>query len=131
MAEAPIYFGYNPPFFGGHQNILSKQSGDRIVKNDLRQLILTSIGERVMRPKWGTIIKKLLFELITDELIQEAEANINEMIGLYEPRVSVHATVLPVPTNNLLRIVISGHYTDNPRRPLDFEVQIPLGTRDG
>lgn len=126
MAKAPEYYGYNPPFFGGHQNVLSKQSGDRIIKNDLRQLLLTGIGERVMRPNWGTILAKSLFEPMTDDLLTRIRSNINGVIVEYEPRVSADVNVTFDPGRNMIRVSVNGVYTDNPRKRLEFEVDIPV-----
>ena len=87
MADPKRYFGYNPPFFGGHQNVLSKQSGDRIIKNDLQQLILTNLGERVMRPEWGGNINRILFEPMTFGIVSLLESSINNTIRVIIQRV--------------------------------------------
>lgn len=131
MADTPVYFGYNPPFFGGHQNILSKQSGDRLIKNDLRQLLLTAVGERVMRPQWGTILKHSVFETITEELLDAIRSNLVEMITLYEPRIEASVSVTAGADNNSINVIVVGRYTDNPRKLLEFELNLPLSNNNG
>jgi len=122
------YFGYNPPFLGGQQNVLSRQSGDRIIKNDLLQLILTMPGERVMRPGWGTIVKRSLFENITPDLISNLTSNISSAIRRYEPRVKVKVDVTNMPDESKLRIKLTGYFTDEPGRTIDLETDLPFRT---
>lgn len=119
------YYGYNPPFFGGHQNVLSKQTGDRLIKNDLVQLILTSRGERVMRPFWGTVVRGSLFETMTESLLSTIEQNITDTIRTYEPRIKATAQATQG-DNNTLNIKIVGVYTDQPNRTFEMELNLPL-----
>lgn len=130
MANVPaiVYFGYNPPFFGGHQNVLSKQSGERIIKNDLMQLIMTTPGERVMRPTWGTIVKQSLFEQMTPVVILSIRTNIAQAISTWEPRVKVNVTVRTSPDENTLLITLLGTYTNQPNLVFEQEIALPRQT---
>jgi hypothetical protein len=56
-APVPIWFGFNPPFIGGQQKVMSRQEDLRLIKNDLLQLLLTVPGERVHRPTFGSPIR--------------------------------------------------------------------------
>lgn len=134
MAKAqgyPVYYGFNPPFFGGHQNVLSKQSGERIIKNDLMQLIMTSPGERVMRPDWGTVVKQSIFEQMTVATIRNITNNVNDAIRQFEPRIQVKVNVVSDPDNNLLKIILLGNYTNQPNLTFEQEIAIPLQTVGG
>jgi phage baseplate assembly protein W len=131
MSSIPNYYGFNPPFFGGHQNILSKQSGQRIIKNDLQQLIMTTPGERVMRPDFGTIVKKSLFEQITPDLTARITQSIVSAIAKYESRVRVNVTVSSDPDNNLLTIRMAGYFTNQPNLEFEQELALPLPTNGG
>lgn len=127
MPTVPTYFGYNPPFFGGHQNVLSRQSGDRIIKNDLRQLLLTSINERVMRPTWGTILHRAIFEPIDSQLLEDVRDNLNNVIAEWEPRVRASVEITTDPDEHVLTVIVTGVYTDQPRKRFDFELTITPG----
>jgi len=103
------FFGFNPPFLGGNQNVLSRQEDIRLIKNDILQLLLTSPGQRVMRPNFGTSINFQLF----DPLDEEADGNdqlrdsIASAIKEHEPRVRVQKVDLIDNTNkNLLEIIV-------------------------
>lgn len=122
------YFGYNAPFFGGHQNVLSRQSGERIIKNDLMQLILTSTGERIMRPDFGTIVKKSLFEMMTDEKLEEIRLDVDTAILRWEPRIKARCVAKKSPDENLLVLHIIGTYTDKPNEVFEAEINLPLET---
>lgn len=66
-----------------------KVSGKALIKNNIRQLLNTKTGERVMRPDFGSPIHKYVFEpldYITKKFLLE---EISEIITRYEPRVNI------------------------------------------
>jgi len=65
-----------------------KEDVDQI-KSDLLILLLTSPGERVMNPLYGTPLKKLLFEPNDPRLINEARNIVVNSIRRWEPRISL------------------------------------------
>ncbi len=83
------YFGMNPPFWGGPQNILSRQEDEKLIKNDLLQLLLTVPGERVHRPSFGVQLRTAIFEQNTPDHLAALEVAISEAIATHEPRVRV------------------------------------------
>ena len=87
------YYGFNPPIFGGHQNILSRQVDEQLIKNDILQLLLTTPGERVMRPDFGTILKSSVFDLNDRTLLNKLRDNILQAIRTFEPRVTTTVRV--------------------------------------
>ena len=102
------FYGHNVPFFGGHEGVLSRQEGERLVKNDLMQLLLTSPGERVMRPNFGSPIRGFLFENMNPSALDYLVDKIKEVIANYENRVSVTNIKLLPSDENLLVIKIYG-----------------------
>ena len=80
-------FGFNFPFLG-ENFVLPPQAGARIIKNDLKQLLLTSLEERVMRPTNGTIIRKTVFEMLDSITVSDLRDNIKHAINAFEPRVT-------------------------------------------
>lgn len=124
------WFGYNAPFIGGNQSVLSMQVDERIVKNDLLQLLMTAPGERVMRPDFGTAIRTFLFEQQSQDALDNLRSDIIQKIEKYEPRVITTDVQLSVLDNNL-NIKIYGYYNlDNYRSPsgnLLMELNIPIG----
>lgn len=106
------FFGYNAPFIGGSQKVVSRQEDERLVKNDLLQLLLTAPGERVMMPDFGSPIRRFLFDPLTEEDAAILEAGIKDAIEKYEPR--VNATQVLILRNktddNLMGIQIIGTF---------------------
>jgi len=83
------YFGYNPPFIGGPSGILSRQEDDKLVKNDLLQLLLTLPGERVMMPSFGTDLRATVFDQLDNATMEMLKRDVSRAIAQYEPRISV------------------------------------------
>ena len=71
-------------FFPGTSTTLS-QTGSNI-----RNLLLTNKGERVGHPDFGCGLLKVLFEPMTDDLINDVETNISEAMAEWLPHVTIN-----------------------------------------
>jgi len=61
-----------------------------LVRQNVKMIVLTNPGERVMIPEFGVGLLKLLFENVNDkELITKYRGEIFRQIGLYLPYVEV------------------------------------------
>lgn len=120
------FYGFNPPFFGGQQKVLSKQSGDRLIKNDILQLLLTSIGERVMRPNYGTILKASLFEPLDDALLNQLTSELQYAIDVGEPRIDAEVTITSDEDNSSLHVKIIGVRNNNDNSQFLLEIDLPV-----
>jgi len=78
---------------------LSRDSGDgfrilksfeSMVKQNLKMLILTVPGERVMTPLYGVGLKRYLFENATQETFGDIDNKIREQVKTYMPYVQIH-----------------------------------------
>jgi phage baseplate assembly protein W len=96
----PRYFGYNYPFWTPPSSILRPQADTRIIKNDLLQLLLTSPGERRMRPTYGTDIRKFPFQMGDDEALLGLRQSIRIAIDRFEPRVILKSINLNLDADN-------------------------------
>ena len=85
------YFGFNPPFIGGPSGILSRQEDDKLIKNDLLQLLLTLPGERVMMPNFGTELRATIFDQLDNATIEMLKRDVSQAIAQYEPRIEVRS----------------------------------------
>jgi phage baseplate assembly protein W len=83
------FYGYNPPFVGGPQNILSRQEDVRLIQNDILQLLLTIPGERAMRPDFGVNLRNAVFEQNDAVTASNLESEIREQILRYDERVNI------------------------------------------
>ena len=101
------WYGANAPFIGGQNSVLTMQIDEKLIRNDLLQLLLTSPGERVMRPDFGTGIRTFVFENMTSDSLAALQQNILDAIAKWEPRVTATSVTLQSDDdNNLLRIKV-------------------------
>jgi len=89
--RAPIYGMAFPTSFTGAGGSFSKNEGLNAIKAGIIQLLLTSRGERVMRPSFGVNIKNNLFEPNDSDTLTDIRRSIIETINAYEDRVAVHS----------------------------------------
>ena len=64
------------PVSPGDGGFFSKSMDKAVVAQNLKQLLLTSKGERLMYPSFGTNLRAALFEPITGTLIGDLEKDI-------------------------------------------------------
>jgi phage baseplate assembly protein W len=58
-------------------------------KSNLRNLLLTKQGERIMQPNFGTGLHSLLFEQMTSQLERDLEETIVKSVGYWLPYINV------------------------------------------
>lgn len=120
--DKAIFYGFNMPFFGGPQKILSRQVDDKLIKNDILQLLLTVPGERVMRPDFGVHLRSFLFEQNTDSDLSILENEIAQAITEYEKRVTVeNVTVVSDTNKHGINVVVIVRMVKDPKKVLTVE----------
>lgn len=62
---------------------------NQAVKQNFKNLVLTSPGERIMDPDFGVGIRRYLFENFDDFTFDEIEEKIMEQVGLYMPYIEL------------------------------------------
>tara|TARA_R110000824_G_scaffold315322_1_gene502458 strand:- start:25645 stop:26088 length:444 start_codon:yes stop_codon:yes gene_type:complete len=72
------------PYFG-------KNSGFQLIRDQVKQFVLTTKGERVMLPDFGTTLINFVFEPFNDTLASILAQEINEGIRKYIPNITVNA----------------------------------------
>ncbi len=60
-----------------------------LVKQNLKMLILTNPGERVMEPDYGVGIRTFLFESFESDVFQRIDNKIREQVAQYMPAVQI------------------------------------------
>jgi hypothetical protein len=83
-----IAIGVSLPFNGPGVFNSTYTTKDQI-KSNLVNLLLTSIGERVMNPNFGTELKRFLFEGITDSNSELLKNSVLNSIVIYIPDITV------------------------------------------
>ena len=80
----PLKYDDVKGFFPGTTTTL-RQTGSNI-----RNLLLTNKGERVGHPDFGCGLLKVLFEPLSDDLINDVETNISEAMAEWLPHVTIN-----------------------------------------
>jgi uncharacterized protein len=60
-----------------------------MINQNLKMLILTNPGERVMEPEFGVGIKQFLFQNFSSDVYSQIDFKIREQVGKYMPSVNV------------------------------------------
>ena len=58
-------------------------------KHNLKNLLLTHVGERVGQPEFGSKLRALCFEQINDELPVKIEEEVKEVVSIWLPYVNI------------------------------------------
>lgn len=85
-AREGLYRGYSSFEFESTGSF--KINDIELIKLDLLNHIFTRRGERVMMPRFGTIIPDLVFEPLDDETTEQVDSELRQVFD-YDPRVEL------------------------------------------
>ena len=78
------------------------------IKYNLINLILTSKGERIDNPNFGTILKQQLFNQVSEQAFPIIKSSINDAVEMYMPEIAIDTIdVVPYADENTLVVTIS------------------------
>ena len=78
------------------------------IKSNLINLLLTTKGERILNPEFGSNFKTLLFEPLTDTLIENIKENILISINTFIPDIIVTSVeIIPDIDHNKVTAIVS------------------------
>lgn len=92
-ADDPAFLGRGwsfPPSFSSSTGQVDMVSGDEDIRQSLRILLSTAVGERVMVPGFGCNLSALLFEQVRVSYLTKLEDVVRSAILDWEPRITVH-----------------------------------------
>src|SRR5688572_25358303 len=78
-----------PPAFNKEAGTVEMVSDEQDIKQSLDILLSTSLGERVMQPKYGCNLNDYLFEDLNSSTIGYIKDRVANSILYYEPRITV------------------------------------------
>lgn len=81
--------GFAFPTKGEEGGYFSKSYNTSLVANNIRQLILTEKGERVMQPDFGIRLRSRLFQPLDSVLTQGLSSDIRTALATYLPIVQI------------------------------------------
>jgi len=71
-----------------------------LAKQNLKMLVLTNPGERIMDTDFGVGLRKYLFEQNTPSTYSEIDSNIRQQVQRYLPYIGIDRIDFTVPENN-------------------------------
>jgi len=82
---------------------------EEMVKQNLKMILLTNPGERIMLPSFGVGLQRYIFELETyDEIYEELIDLIAQQVSRYLPVIKItNISASPIPDEAYLRLTIS------------------------
>lgn len=112
MAET-LYQGIGFPFTVESSDLPEKVTDDRLIRDSLLQIVLTTKGERVMRPDFGCSAYDFVFESNDQLLVAMIRRTVGNAIAQWESRVIVqNIDVQKVKNDNVAydTVVITVYY---------------------
>ena len=83
------------------------------IKQNLKMLILTDPGERVMEPNFGVGLRRLLFSNYTENISGKIQIRLDKQIKLYLPVVEIQDLQFDSsPDTNSIRVVLTYQIPD-------------------
>ena len=95
------------------------------VKNNIRNLLNTHQGERLMQPNLGINLRKYLFQQVTDEFIVQIQDDILDVLEMWLPFVDVRDIIVKVGNNvSELLIEVVFNITQDPNTLNSVQISI-------
>jgi len=119
-----------PPTFDKGSGSVEMLSDEADIKSSLEILLSTSLGERIMQPRYGCDLKIFLFEPLNTTMKAFIKDLVKKAILYYEPRIKLESLSLGGDDNSGI-LLISIEYTviqTNSRNNLVFPYYIEEGT---
>ena len=110
MANDQSFLGrgwaFPPTFDKGRKGVVMAEEAEDI-RQSLQILLSTRVGERIMQPKYGCNMERLLFEPLNTTLQTYMEDLIRTAILYFEPRILLNAvTLLPQPNEGRIEVEV-------------------------
>ena len=110
MNRAFIGQGWRFPIMPGPTGRLEYTAADENVEHSLRVLLLTSLGERVMRHEFGSRASELVFAPGGHRHLRLLETTIREAIRDWEPRIELSDVSVEADLEEPERVKVSLSY---------------------
>jgi Bacteriophage baseplate protein W len=110
MAREFLGTGWRFPILPDAAGSLGYTAGDENVEQSLRILLLTAVGDRVMRPSFGTQAERLLFAPGSVRFLRLLETSVREAVRDWEPRGDLDSVAAEADPADETRILVSIAY---------------------
>jgi phage baseplate assembly protein W len=99
--------GWRFPILPDEAGRLAYAFGEESIEHCLRALLLTGLGERVMRPDFGTRAPDLVFAPDSVQNLHDLEDSIRDAVRSFEPRVELEEVRAEMAPGEESRVTVS------------------------
>jgi phage baseplate assembly protein W len=103
--------GWAFPLGVRHNGSVATVSGVANLERAMRIILMTYLGERPMRPRFGSLLRDYLFEATSPATLAAVEREVRRALSSCEPRVAIDDVVASVDDDEPGRIDITISYT--------------------
>jgi len=89
VVQNPKYFGIGFNFGKSINGYFSTSADKKLVKENMKQILLTNPGERIMLPDFGVGLRRYLFEMNDEQLATVIREKIVQQVAKYEPLANI------------------------------------------
>jgi phage baseplate assembly protein W len=111
MAESFLGTGWKFPIMPDRSGSLGYIDGDANVEQSLHILLMTALGERVMRSDFGTQAPRLVFSPGSVQYLRLLENTVREAVRDWEPRVDLTQVLAEADSVDEYKVTVSISYT--------------------
>ena len=113
-----IRIGLKLPFNRGRSGLFPQtQTTLEQAGSNIKNLLLTAKGERIMQPNFGSRLRELLFEQYTEDLTERIKQEIQEAMSIWLPYIDIAKVDViqneAIPTETKVDIDFSLNYDPN------------------
>ena len=130
MGKEFIGKGWRFPIVPGPTGALGWSEADDNVEQSLRLLLLTRVGERVMRGTFGSRLGEMVFRPGSEQNLRQLEREVSSVILKWEPRVEVLEVSAEADAKEPTKITVALSYRvrrTNTRESLVFPFYVARG----
>lgn len=110
MAKEIVGRGWTFPLKIGSQGGLSLTSERSELEQAIHIILMTGIGERVMRPTFGSRLHELIFAPCNSHTAALASAYAEEALAMWEPRINVLSVQADFGKGDIGRLLLDINY---------------------
>ena len=111
MANGFLGTGWRFPILPDASGSLGYVSADANVEQSMHILLMTQLGERVMRSDFGTQAPRLVFKPGSVQYLRLLENTIKDAVRDWEPRVDLNSATAEADPDNEFKVTVSIRYT--------------------
>jgi uncharacterized protein len=102
--------GWRFPILPDDSGGLGFVEGDENIEQSLRIMLLTDLGQRVMRPDFGCKASRLVFAPGSVQHLRLLETTVREAVRDWEPRVELDEVLAEVQVEDETMVIVSINY---------------------